>query len=98
MTGLSALLRNSIVIIYSRGALQPSDIMSFGNGVSQLSPLRPVLGNGVPLIELIGNALTFELLSAFSNALPQVTCGQPIRGAWLLGLRAAWPAPGRIRL
>jgi len=28
--------------------------------VSQLSPLRPVLGNGDPLIELLGNALTFE--------------------------------------
>ena len=29
-------------------------------GVSLLSPLRPVLCNGEPLIELLGNALTFE--------------------------------------
>ena len=29
-------------------------------GVSLLSPLRPVLGNGESLIELLGNALTFE--------------------------------------
>jgi len=28
--------------------------------VSQLSPLRPVLGNGDPLIEILRNALTFE--------------------------------------
>ena len=43
-----------------------------------LSTLRPVLGNDEPLIELLGNALTFEVLSAFSNVLPQVICGQPI--------------------
>ena len=56
-------MRNVIVIIYSRGVLQPSGIRSFGNGVSQLSPLRPVrpvLGNGNPLIEILRNALTFE--------------------------------------
>jgi len=29
-------------------------------GVNLLSPLRPVLGNDEPLIELHGNALTFE--------------------------------------
>ena len=40
-------MRNAIVIIYSRGVLQPSG-RRFGNGVSQLSPLRPVLGNGDP--------------------------------------------------
>ena len=28
--------------------------------MSQLSPLRPVLGNGDPLIEILRNALTFE--------------------------------------
>jgi len=33
------LLRNAIVIIFSRGVLQPSGIRRFGNGVSQLSPL-----------------------------------------------------------
>jgi hypothetical protein len=60
LTGLSVLLRNAIVIIFSRGVLQPSGIRRFGNGVSQLSPLRPVLGNGDPLIENLRNALTFE--------------------------------------
>jgi len=29
-------------------------------GVSLLSPLRPVLRNGEPYIELLGDALTFE--------------------------------------
>jgi len=53
-------LRNAIVIIYSRGVLQPSGIRRFGNGVSQLSPLRPALGNGDPLIEILRNALNFE--------------------------------------
>jgi len=60
LTGLSVLLRNAIVIIFSQGVLQPSGIRRFGNGVSQLSPLRPVLGNGDPLIEILRNALTFE--------------------------------------
>ena len=53
-------MRNAIVIIYSRGVLQPSGLRRFGNGVSQLSPLRPVLGNGDPLIKILRNALTFE--------------------------------------
>ena len=47
-------------MIFSRGVLQPPGIRRFGNGVSQLSPLRPVLGNGDPLIEILRNALTFE--------------------------------------
>jgi len=29
-------------------------------GVSMLSPLRPVLGNCEPLVEILVNALTFE--------------------------------------
>jgi len=49
------------------------------------------------------------LLSAFSNVLPRVICGQPIgrecdtqpgsncRGAQLMGIRATWPAQRRIR-
>jgi len=57
---VSVLLRKAIVIIYSQGLLQLSETGRFGNGVSQLSPLRPVLGNGYPLTELPGNALTFE--------------------------------------
>ena len=60
LTGLSAFLRNEIVIIYSRGVLQPSGIRRFGNGVSQLPPLRPVLGNGDPLIEFLRIAFTIE--------------------------------------
>jgi len=56
---LSVLLHKAIVIVYSRDVLQPSGIRSFGIGVSLLSPLRPVLGNGEPLTELLGNALTF---------------------------------------
>jgi len=53
-------LRNAIAIIFSRGVPQPSGIRRFGNGVSKLSPLRPVLGNGDLLIEILQNALTFE--------------------------------------
>ena len=55
-------MRIAIVIIFSRGVVQPSGIRRFGNGVSQLSPLRPVLGNGDgdPLIEILQNAFTFE--------------------------------------
>ena len=60
LTRLSALLRNAIVIIYSRGVLQPSGIRRFGNGVSQLSTLRPVFGNGDPLTEFLQNALAIE--------------------------------------
>ena len=60
LTGLSVLLRNAIVIIYSRGVLQPSGIRRFRNGVSQLSPLRPVLGYSDSLIEFLRNALTLE--------------------------------------
>ena len=61
LTGLSVLLRNAIARIYSRGVLQPSGIRRFGNGVSQLSPLRPVLGNGDPLSEFLRrNALTIK--------------------------------------
>ena len=41
-------MRNAIVIIYSRGVLQPSGIRRFGNGVSQLSPLRPRLDYIIP--------------------------------------------------
>ena len=59
LTGLSVLLRNAVVIIYSRDVLQPSGIRRFGNGVSQLSPLRPVLGNGDPLIEIFRKALAY---------------------------------------
>jgi len=60
LTGLSVLLRNAIVIIYSRDVLQPPGIRRFGNGVSQLSPFRPALDNGDPLIVFYRNALTIE--------------------------------------
>jgi len=64
----------AIVIVFSRGVLQPSGIRRFGIGVMLLSPLRPVLGNGEPLIELLIIALIF---GALSNALPLVIGGQP---------------------
>ena len=61
LTGMSFLLHNTIVTIYSQVVHQPSSgIRRSGMGVSLLSPLRPVLGNGESLIELLGNALTFE--------------------------------------
>ena len=53
-------MRNAIVIIFSRDVLQPSGIRRFGNGVSQLSALRRVLGNGDALIEFLRNALIIE--------------------------------------
>jgi hypothetical protein len=53
LTGLSVLLHNAIAIIYPRGVFQPPGIRRFGNGVSQLSPFRPVLGNGDPLSEFL---------------------------------------------
>ena len=92
----------------SRGALQPSGIRRSGSGVSQLSPLRSVLGNGDPLIELLENALTFERVIQCPAV--QVICGQPIdrecdtqpvskcRSARLMGMRATWPAQRRIQL
>ena len=51
--GLSVLLHKTIVMVYSRSVLQPSGIRRFGVGVSQLSPLWPVLRNGKPFIELL---------------------------------------------
>ena len=45
LTGLSDLLRNAYVIIYSRGVLQPSGIRRFGIGVIQLSPLTIHFGD-----------------------------------------------------
>jgi len=53
-------LHKAILIVYSRDVLQPSGIRRFGIGVILLYPLWPVLRNGEPLIELLGNALTFE--------------------------------------
>jgi len=60
LIGLSALLHKEVVIVYTRDVLKPSGIRRFGIGVSLLSQLWPVLRNGEPLIELLGNTLTFE--------------------------------------
>jgi len=62
MIELSNLLRKEIIIDYSRRVLRPSGIRRSGMGVSLLSPLRPVLGNGngEQLIELLRYALTFD--------------------------------------
>jgi hypothetical protein len=76
MTGLSVLLRNAIVIIYSRGVLQPYQA-SGGLGMEYVSCLHFDLS----LAMAIHSSKSFEmplLLSAFSNVLPQVICGQPI--------------------
>ena len=55
LIGLSVLLHKAIAIVYSRGVLR-----RFRIEVSQVSPLWPVLRNGKPFIELLGNALAFE--------------------------------------
>ena len=80
---------------YSRGVLQPSGISKSGNGVSQLSPLRPVLGNGDLRIEFLRNALTFERVPLYLNPcfhVPQRMWYQIERGSlWpieSLGLQA----------
>ena len=67
-------MRNAIVIIYSRGALQPSGIRRFGNGVRQLSSLRPVLSIGGPLTEFLRDALAFERSGEFNNRHFRVIC------------------------
>ena len=46
-------MRDAIVIIYSRGVLQPSGIRRFGNGVSQLSPSKRRLKSSVRLCQYI---------------------------------------------
>jgi len=81
-------LRHAIVIIFSRGVLQPLGIRRFGNGVSQLSPLRPVLGNGDPLIEILRNALTFERVLGHMRLISFLGL---VRAA-LLFISACWPS------
>jgi len=62
--------------------------------VSQLSPLRPVLGNGDPLIEILRNALTFERIfptscpkssvdnQSVENAIPNQSVTAVAPGSW----------------
>ena len=93
-------MRNAVVIIYSRGVLQPSGIRRFGNGVSQLSPLRPVLGNGDPLIEILQNALTFERV--LQRPAPSFLWSAPTkRRALVLNSMVSaiplWPSLGKVR-
>ena len=56
--------QKTIVIVYSRGVLQPSGSGGLGLGIGDWSEpgisTSAVLGNGEPLIKLLGNALTFE--------------------------------------
>ena len=54
------MLRNAIVTIYSQVVHQPSGIRRFWFGVSLLSPLRPILRNGNPLLKFLENAFTGE--------------------------------------
>ena len=53
-------MHKAIVKIYSQVVHQPSGIMKLWFGVSLLSPLRPVLRNGNPLLKFLGNAFTGE--------------------------------------
>ena len=53
-------LHKAIVTIYIRSAHQPSGIRRFWFGVSPLSPIRPVLRYGNPLLKFLGNAFTGE--------------------------------------
>jgi len=46
--------------MYSPVVHQPSGIRRFWFGVSLLSPLRPILRNGNPLLKFLGNAFTGE--------------------------------------
>jgi len=55
-----SLLHNAIVTIYTQVVHQPSGIRRFWFGVSLLSPLRPILRNGNPLLKFLGNAFTGE--------------------------------------
>jgi len=94
LIGLSVLLHKAILIVYSRGVLQPSDIKRFRMGVSLLSPLRPVHGNGEPLTELLGNALTLELRARSpASCLKSSVDNRPADNA-LLKLPATAVAPG----
>ena len=54
------MLHNAIPTIYSQVVHQPSGIRRFWFGVSLLSPLRPILRNGNPLLKILGNAFTGE--------------------------------------
>ena len=60
LTGLSApFLHKEYVTIYSQVVHQPSGIRRFWFGVSRLlSPFRPILRNGNPLLKFLGNAFT----------------------------------------
>ena len=62
-----SLLNNEIVTIYSQVVDQPSGIRRFWFGVSLLSPLRPILRNGNPLLKFLGNAFTGERILRFQK-------------------------------
>ena len=46
--------------MYSQVVHQPSGIRRFWFGVRLLSPLRPILRNGNPLLKFLGNVFTAE--------------------------------------
>ena len=91
---LSVLSNKAVVIVYSRGVLQPSGIRRFGIGVSLLSPLWSVLRNGEPLIELLGNALTFEHVLQRPTPRPQSSVDDGPAENALPNLSATAVAPG----
>jgi len=83
----------AIVTMYSQVVHQPSGIRRFWFGVSLLSPLRPILRNGNPLLKFLGNALTGERIPASyhtsyvgnrpaENALPNLSATAVVPGSW----------------
>ena len=65
-------LHNAIVTIYSQVVHQPSGIRGFWFGVSLLSPLRPILRNGNPLLKFLGNSFTGERI--LQRPTPETDC------------------------
>ena len=87
-------LHKAAVTIHTEVVYQPSGIRCFCFGVSLLSPLRPILRNGKPFIELLGIALTFERAlqrptpkssvdnRPAENALPNLSATAVAPGSW----------------
>jgi hypothetical protein len=65
-------LHEEIVTIYSQVTHQPSGIRRIRFGVSLLSPIRPILRNGNPLLKFLGDAFNGECVLQRG---PQMTWG-----------------------
>ena len=68
-------MHNAIVTIYSQVVHEPSGIRRFWFGVSLLSPLRPILRNGNPLLKFLGNAFTGERIGTTAHKLSEACVG-----------------------